>query len=79
MFVNSGIIWTDTSGDPIHAHGGGMLQAGEYVYWFGENRVGRRRVSCYRSANLKDWEFRGDVLTLDSPSRRSPPARIRRC
>ncbi|UUZ86142.1 family 43 glycosylhydrolase [Paenibacillus sp. P26] len=52
---------------PIHAHGGGMLQAGEYVYWFGENRVGRRRVSCYRSANLKDWEFRGDVLTLDSP------------
>ncbi|WP_051620258.1 family 43 glycosylhydrolase [Paenibacillus sp. UNC451MF] len=68
MLIN-GTQWTDTSGQPIHAHGGGMLQAGNYIYWFGENREGRKRVSCYRSANLMDWEFRGDVLTLDSPFR----------
>lgn len=63
----NGTLWKDSSGQPIHAHGGGMLQDGPYVYWFGENREGRKRVSCYRSANLTDWEFRGDVLTLDSP------------
>ncbi|WP_282940960.1 family 43 glycosylhydrolase [Paenibacillus sp. RC67] len=68
MLIN-GSQWTDTSGQPIHAHGGGLLQSGNYVYWFGENRRGHKRVSCYRSSNLMDWEFRGDVLTLDSPFR----------
>ncbi|WP_079909802.1 family 43 glycosylhydrolase [Paenibacillus sp. 32352] len=63
----NGTQWRDASGQPIHAHGGGLLQSGDYYYWFGENRQGRKRVSCYRSNNLKDWEFRGDVLTLDSP------------
>lgn len=66
MLLN-GTQWTDTSGRPIHAHGGGMLQNGDYIYWFGENRQGSKRVSCYRSSDLMDWEFRGDVLTLDSP------------
>ena len=65
----NGALWTDTSGQPIHAHGGGMLQDGGYTYWFGEDRRGHRRVSCYRSANLIDWEFRGDALTLHSPFR----------
>lgn len=65
----NGALWTDTSGQPIHAHGGGMLKDGGYTYWFGEDRRGHRRVSCYRSANLIDWEFRGDALTLHSPFR----------
>lgn len=65
--VRNGMLWKDLSGLPIHAHGGGMLQSGPYIYWFGENREGRKRVSCYRSSDLTHWEFRGDVLTLDSP------------
>lgn len=64
--IENGVPWTDTDGNPIHAHGGGFLKVGEYYYWFGENRHGRRKVSCYRSKDLKTWEFRGDVLTLDS-------------
>src|SRR5690606_12381426 len=64
--IENGVPWTDTDGNPIHAHGGGFLKVGEYYYWFGENRHGRRKVSCYRSKDFKTWEFRGDVLTLDS-------------
>ncbi|MCS7458992.1 family 43 glycosylhydrolase [Paenibacillus doosanensis] len=62
----NGSLWKDTSGQPLHAHGGGMLQSGPYIYWFGENRQGRKRVSCYRTTDMTNWEFRGDVLTLDS-------------
>ncbi|WP_052339561.1 family 43 glycosylhydrolase [Gorillibacterium massiliense] len=64
--ILNGMRWTDTEGREIHAHGGGFLYDNEYIYWFGENRTGRRRVSCCRSKNLKEWEFRRDVLTLDS-------------
>ncbi len=67
--VTSGSQFTDTSGALVHAHGGGMLKVGAYYYWFGENRNGDdtfRAVSAYRSADLKTWEFRGDVLTQSS-------------
>jgi hypothetical protein len=57
----------DMSGNPVHAHGGHMLYTDGYYYWFGENRMDRRRVSCYRSVDLVNWEWRNDVLTLDSP------------
>lgn len=56
----------DMSGNPVHAHGGHMLYTDGYYYWFGENRMDRRRVSCYRSVDLVNWEWRNDVLTLDS-------------
>ncbi|ASA20317.1 hypothetical protein [Paenibacillus donghaensis] len=66
MIDNEG-PWTDADGQPIHAHGGGMLEVSGWYYWLGEDRRERVRVSCYRSRNLVDWEFRGHVLTLDSP------------
>lgn len=47
-----------------------MIRVGEYMYWYGENRQDKTRVSCYRSTNMIDWEFRGDLLTLDSPFRK---------
>lgn len=64
--IRNGDVWLDTDGHPIHAHGGGFLKEGEYYYWFGEDRRGRNRVSCYRSNNLTEWEYRGNVLTLDA-------------
>lgn len=57
----------DTQGNVLHAHGGFMLKEGEWFYWFGENRLGDVRVSCYRSKDLEEWEFRGHVLTLNAP------------
>jgi hypothetical protein len=58
--------FTDTSGNPLHAHGGGVVKVGEYYYWFGENRNADntfRYVSAYRSTDLVHWEFRNHVLT----------------
>jgi hypothetical protein len=58
--------WHDEDGNVIHAHGGGFLQEGDYYYWFGESRQGGNKVACYRSRNLKQWEFRNHVLSTDS-------------
>ncbi len=56
----------DTAGRVLHAHGGWMLKKDAYFYWFGENRTGNIRVSCYRSEDLEHWEHRNDVLRTDS-------------
>ncbi|MBE6561987.1 MAG: hypothetical protein E7662_12770 [Ruminococcaceae bacterium] len=60
---------SDTNGNPIHAHGGYMLRYGEYWYWYGEDRRGDSYVSCYRSADLHNWEHRGTVLSANSPTK----------
>ncbi|MGW4796794.1 RICIN domain-containing protein [Nonomuraea sp. NPDC004297] len=67
--VPVGAQFTDTSGNLLHAHGGGVLKVGSYYYWFGENRNADgtfRYVSAYRSADLRTWEFRRHVLTQSS-------------
>ncbi|MCZ8521315.1 RICIN domain-containing protein [Paenibacillus mucilaginosus] len=67
--VQNGIQFKDTNGNVIHAHGGGAIKVGSYYYWFGENRNADgtfNAVSCYRSSDLKNWEFRKDVLTKNS-------------
>lgn len=67
--ITNGTQFTDTSGNLLHAHGGGVLKVGSYYYWFGENRNANntfRAVSVYRSTNLRDWEFRNNVLTQSS-------------
>ena len=64
--ITNGTQFTDTSGNPVHAHGGGVIKVGSYYYWFGENRNADntfRYVSAYRSTDLKNWEFRNHVLT----------------
>jgi hypothetical protein len=65
--VQNGGVWKDVSGEVMAVHGGGILRAEGYYYWFGENRIGNRKVSCYRSSDLIHWEFRADVLTTESP------------
>ncbi|MFG1859240.1 RICIN domain-containing protein [Microbispora bryophytorum] len=67
--VTNGTQFLDTNGNALHAHGGGVLKAGDYYYWFGENRNPDntfRAVSVYRSTDLNHWEFRRDVLTRSS-------------
>ncbi|MFJ9540980.1 RICIN domain-containing protein [Streptomyces sp. NPDC101225] len=67
--VTNGVQFTDTSGDPVHAHGGGVVKVGSYYYWFGEDRNADntfRYVDAYRSTDLKNWEFRNHVLTQSS-------------
>jgi hypothetical protein len=67
--ITNGTQFRDTSGNVLHAHGGGVLKVGNYFYWFGENRNSNntfRAVSVYRSTDLMNWEFRNNVLTQSS-------------
>jgi beta-xylosidase len=64
--IVNGENFTDTQGNTINAHGGGFLKVGDYYYWIGENRKNNVFVSCYRSTDLINWEFRGDLLTRQS-------------
>ncbi|MFF3904655.1 RICIN domain-containing protein [Streptomyces sp. NPDC001848] len=69
--ITNGIRFTDTSGSALHAHGGGVIKVGGYHYWFGEDRNSDntfKSVDAYRSTDLKNWEFRGHVLTRSSAS-----------
>ncbi|WP_327185717.1 RICIN domain-containing protein [Streptomyces sp. NBC_01334] len=69
--IVNGTQFSDSSGSPVHAHGGGVLKVGSYYYWFGENRNADntfRYVDAYRSTDLKNWEFRNHVLTQSSAS-----------
>ncbi len=67
--IVNGTQFRDTAGNVVHAHGGGVIKVGSYYYWFGENRNSNntfRYVSAYRSTDLKNWEFRNNVLTQSS-------------
>ena len=59
-------LWNDVSWSPLHAHGGYIIFYEGYYYWYGEYRRENFYVSCYRSRNLSDWEFRNHVLTTGS-------------
>ena len=67
--MKNGQPFPDTNGNPIHAHGGWMLNHGGYTYWYGEDRRGENYVSVYRASenDLRNWEFRGHILTTDTP------------
>lgn len=64
--LKNGTVWNDVDGNPIHAHGGWIMSYGGYFYWYGEDRRENFYVSCYRSENLMDWEFRNHILTTES-------------
>ncbi len=62
-----GELWRDTEGNPIQAHGGGVLLHSNAFYWYGEDRTpgGRGAVACYSSTNLYDWKREGVSLSRD--------------
>lgn len=71
-------VWNDTEGNPINAHGGGILYHRGTYYWYGEYKVGKTvlpadatweryrtdvtGVSCYSSKDLLNWKFEGVAL-----------------
>ncbi|WP_152966142.1 RICIN domain-containing protein [Pseudobacteroides cellulosolvens] len=67
--LKNGTQFKDTAGNIIHAHGGGLIQYGGYYYWYGEYRDSSNLflgVRCYRSTDLMNWEYRGEVLKPSS-------------
>lgn len=69
--MKNGEFWYDTDGNVIHAHGGWILKAGDYYYWYGENRTEDNYVACYRTKDFKTFEFRNNVLTSRSKAEKS--------
>ena len=59
-----GAVWLDSAGQPIQAHGGGILSHNGAYYWYGEDRTpgGTGAVACYSSTNLYDWQREGIAL-----------------
>jgi len=66
----SGEQWLDTRGEPIDAHGGGMLKDGDVYYWYGSQRSGHPcqgscadgGINLYSSKDLYNWDFESTVL-----------------
>lgn len=71
---DNGQTITDTSGDLMHAHGGGMLKVGSTYYMVGEQRHGHLfdQVSMYSSQDLVNWDFENDILSAESDPDLSP-------
>lgn len=70
--IRPGEVWLDDRGEPIQAHGGGILHLKNAYYWFGEDRSqgndpDKRFVACYSSTDLVHWRFRKQVLVLTGP------------
>jgi hypothetical protein len=77
-----GEIWNDTGGNPINAHGGGILYHKGKYYWFGEIKAGKTwlvpgqswecyrvkagGISCYVSGDLYQWKYLGVALAPDT-------------
>ncbi|KAI3903334.1 hypothetical protein MKW98_031988 [Papaver atlanticum] len=78
LYFYPGRIWLDSDGNPIQAHGGGILyvERTRTYYWYGENKDGPTYhahdqaparvdivgVSCYSSKDLWTWKNEGIVL-----------------
>ena len=68
-----GEIWKDTKGEPINAHGGGILFHKNRYYWYGQHMIEAEAgntaqvgVHVYVSDNLYDWTDKGIALKVDN-------------
>jgi len=78
-FFSPSNVWNDTDGNPINAHGGGILFHEGTYYWYGEYKKGKTYlpeninweayrtdvagISCYSSKDLLKWKYEGLVLS----------------
>ena len=89
MMFYPGKVWNDTEGNPIQAHGGGVLYHEGVYYWYGENKAGPTApggwqrvdvigVSCYSSRDLTNWKNEGVVLKAvpDDPGHDLHPSKV---
>lgn len=73
--IVNGTQFLDTNGNVMHTHGGAILKTADFFYWYGEHRYAdfvSQGISCYRSTDLVNWEYRGDILTDHSAPELSP-------
>ncbi len=67
-----GQLWNDSRGEPINAHGGGILFHDGIYYWHGTHKIpglsetnhADGGIHCYASKDLVTWYDHGQVLFL---------------
>lgn len=69
--ISPGILWNDTDGEQINAHGGCVVYEKGIYYLFGEDRTGfvSNGVSCYQSTDLYNWKRIGLSLKTTGDAR----------
>lgn len=56
--IENGTVWRNTAGNPINAHGGGIMYHNGVYYWYGE----AKGDSTYLKEDVKTWEcYRADA------------------
>ena len=73
-----GQVWRDGGGQPINAHGGGVLFHCGLYYWYGTHKIeglseaqhADGGVHAYASRDLLNWQDLGLVLPIDAPPSR---------
>ena len=73
--IRNHAAWTDTAGNPISCHDGGITRVGDTFYWYGTSYKGnpagvwgrkgaqlQQGFNCYSSKNLVDWKYEGVCL-----------------
>lgn len=61
--ISNGVLWYDTAGAGVQAHGAGFLKQGDTWYMVGEDRTGGVSVNLYASTDLVHWRFLHKIIT----------------
>lgn len=67
IIIRNGILWFDTDGKIVNAHGACIVRDNHSYYLFGEYKSDERNAfsgfSCYLSPDLVNWQF--ECIALD--------------
>ena len=69
-----GEVWNDTDGNPINAHGGGILYHEGTYYWYGEYKKGCNRRELLFIQRPSELEVRRHRASRSEGRPRSRPA-----
>lgn len=64
--ITPGVMWTDTAGNRLQAHGAGIFAVGSTYYMVGEDKSAGATftaVACYSSADLVHWTRQTNALS----------------
>lgn len=64
--ITPGVMWTDTAGNRLQAHGAGIFTVGSTYYMVGEDKSAGATftaVACYSSTDLVHWARQADALS----------------
>ncbi|MDP9035242.1 MAG: hypothetical protein M3O50_10570, partial [Myxococcota bacterium] len=68
--IQSGVTWLDDKGNPVNAHGGGVVREGDRFYFYGESFSGGtntfKAFAMYSSPDLMNWTFERNILTTQT-------------